>query len=280
MSEHLRMTSSWLWSDTIRDLSLQFVLSNVPRPAKMCLRTCADSDHPAHAQSIIRACAPFIHSVVSNDSVSGQWRPWSDCASAQSDQGLHCPHLSESSFSHGPKWLSLLWYCFVLLFYYFIPPSLSLFQFLVNSAFAKYYDTNKIKLHHGKKALSYMKTTKFEIRLHIRSLWTWSFFPFTESLASVQYAYRGSECPDPTPTVNAQKNLDFHWLHFFLSTQLNYYKSRRIQALRMQNVWVPKQSKSESGECCFKCQCELMCCRISKLKSKDYVKDARGKLIN
>ena len=31
---------------------------------------------------------PFIHFVVSNDSVSGQWRPWSDCADAQADLGL------------------------------------------------------------------------------------------------------------------------------------------------------------------------------------------------
>ena len=50
----------------------------------------SDSDHPAHAQSIIRASA-FIHSVVSNDSVSRQWRPWS---SAQSDLGLGCPHMT------------------------------------------------------------------------------------------------------------------------------------------------------------------------------------------
>ena len=25
-------------------------------------------------------CTPFIHSVIANDSVCGQWRPWSDCA--------------------------------------------------------------------------------------------------------------------------------------------------------------------------------------------------------
>ena len=33
----------------------------------------------------------FIHFAVSNESVSRQWRPWSGCASTQSDQGLHCP---------------------------------------------------------------------------------------------------------------------------------------------------------------------------------------------
>ena len=33
-------------------------------------------------------CSLFIYSVVSNDSVTGQRRPWSDCADAQSDLGL------------------------------------------------------------------------------------------------------------------------------------------------------------------------------------------------
>ena len=40
----------------------------------------------------------FIHSVVFIDSVSGQWRPWSDCASAQSDLGLRCPHTPKDTF--------------------------------------------------------------------------------------------------------------------------------------------------------------------------------------
>ena len=42
--------------------------------AKRCLRICAK-----YTQSIIRA---FILFVLSNDFVSGQWRPWSDCAYA------------------------------------------------------------------------------------------------------------------------------------------------------------------------------------------------------
>ena len=33
-------------------------------------------------------CFPFIRSVVSNDSVSRQWRPWSDRVDAQADLGL------------------------------------------------------------------------------------------------------------------------------------------------------------------------------------------------
>ena len=46
-------------------------------------------------------CSPSIQSVVSNNSVIGQWRPWSDCADAQSDLGLRCPHLPGDTFSHG-----------------------------------------------------------------------------------------------------------------------------------------------------------------------------------
>ena len=41
-------------------------------------------------------CSPFIQSLVSNDSISGQWRPWSDCASAQSELSLCCPHDSKA----------------------------------------------------------------------------------------------------------------------------------------------------------------------------------------
>ena len=37
--------------------------------------------------------SPFIHSVVSNYSVSGQWRPWSDCPPTQSDLGPQNLHM-------------------------------------------------------------------------------------------------------------------------------------------------------------------------------------------
>ena len=50
-------------------------------------------------------CSAFIHSVVSNDYVSGQWRPWSDCAKAQSDLGLRCPHTLKPTFTHGAAYL-------------------------------------------------------------------------------------------------------------------------------------------------------------------------------
>ena len=45
--------------------------------------------------------SPFIHSVVSNDSVSWKWRTWSDYADVQADLGLRCPHMPEDTFSHG-----------------------------------------------------------------------------------------------------------------------------------------------------------------------------------
>ena len=45
-------------------------------------------------------CSRFIHSVISNDSCSGQRRPWSDCADAQADLGLRCLHVPEDTFFH------------------------------------------------------------------------------------------------------------------------------------------------------------------------------------
>ena len=52
-------------------------------------------------------CAPFIHSVVSSDCVSGQWRPWSACVDAQADLGPRCSHLPGDSLSHGADHMSL-----------------------------------------------------------------------------------------------------------------------------------------------------------------------------
>ena len=70
-----------------------------PYQAKRRLRACAkraDSDHPAHA-----------HSTVSNDSLSGQRRPWSACAYAQADLGLPCPYMPKDMFSHGVAQIGL-----------------------------------------------------------------------------------------------------------------------------------------------------------------------------
>ena len=69
---------------------------------KKCLQTCtkcADSVHPVHEQSHPGICCLFIHSVVHNGPVSGQWKPWQDCADVQADLGLHCLDLFEDVFT-------------------------------------------------------------------------------------------------------------------------------------------------------------------------------------
>ena len=81
---------------------------------KMYLRACAkctDSD-PSHAcaKSHPCICSQLIHSIVSDDSVSGQRRPRSDCADAQADLGLRCPHMPEDAFSHGEAHIYIISY--------------------------------------------------------------------------------------------------------------------------------------------------------------------------
>ena len=73
-------------------------------------------------------CYTSLCPTVPSDSTSGQWRPWSDCADAQSDLGLRCPHMPEETFSHGAAhtYLALFkavsfpiykywWYSFIVL---------------------------------------------------------------------------------------------------------------------------------------------------------------------
>ena len=50
-----------------------------------------------------------IYSNVSKYSVIRQWRPWSDGANAQSDQGLRCPYM---------RWLSIAIHCALCLLVY------------------------------------------------------------------------------------------------------------------------------------------------------------------
>ena len=42
----------------------------------------------------------YICSAVPSDSISGQWRSWSDWADAQADLGLHCLHMPKDTFPH------------------------------------------------------------------------------------------------------------------------------------------------------------------------------------
>ena len=67
----------------------------------------ADSDHPVHVQSSI-LWSPFIHFIISNNSVSREGSPWSDCTNAQADLGLWCPHTPEDMFSLGLVHLTLV----------------------------------------------------------------------------------------------------------------------------------------------------------------------------
>ena len=47
-------------------------------------------------------CSPFIHFIISNDSVSGQWSPWLDSADAQADLGLYGPYMPKDKLSQRP----------------------------------------------------------------------------------------------------------------------------------------------------------------------------------
>ena len=64
-------------------------------------RICRFTSSCTCAKSHFSISSPLNHSIVSNDSVCGQWWPWSDCADAQSNLGLRCPHMFEDKFSHG-----------------------------------------------------------------------------------------------------------------------------------------------------------------------------------
>ena len=72
------------------------------RQAKMCLRACAKCTDSISCHACVKShpgiCYSFLRYIDSNDSVSGQWRSWSDCADAQADLGLPCPHMPEDAF--------------------------------------------------------------------------------------------------------------------------------------------------------------------------------------
>ena len=60
-------------------------------PSNIC--KCTDSDQPVpNAKFHLGFCFPFVHSLVSDNSVSWQWKPWSDSGYVQADLGLPCPH--------------------------------------------------------------------------------------------------------------------------------------------------------------------------------------------
>ena len=98
----LMPSSKWAYylRMTARGMCLSF--STGPRQAKKCFRTCAKIQINLRMRKVSSGLySPFIHSVVSNDSVSGKRMLWSDCADAQAGLGLRCPHMPEDTFSHG-----------------------------------------------------------------------------------------------------------------------------------------------------------------------------------
>ena len=52
-------------------------------------------------------CSPFIHYVISGESVGGERQPKTDCANAQAGLGFRCPHLSEEMSSHDAAHIAL-----------------------------------------------------------------------------------------------------------------------------------------------------------------------------
>ena len=87
-------TSLLLLCRNIWVASSEKVPSNIRRMRKFRSSYSCAMYHPG-------LCSLLIHSIVSNDSVSGRWRPRSDCASAQSDLGLRRPHMPKDTFPPG-----------------------------------------------------------------------------------------------------------------------------------------------------------------------------------
>ena len=101
----------WLMYKLLLPLALLYHLTML---SKKCLRKCTKcavrSSYPC-AIYHLSLCSPFIHFVVSNDLISGQSRPWSDCTDVQADLGLRCPHMPEDTFLLGVAHIILLHAC-------------------------------------------------------------------------------------------------------------------------------------------------------------------------
>ena len=74
----------------------------------------------------IRTCAKSYSGIgslltlLSNASLSGHWRSWSDWAGAQADLGLRCPHMPEDTFSHGAAHIPLEKSCTQIMLFFMI----------------------------------------------------------------------------------------------------------------------------------------------------------------
>ena len=106
-NNHCFLCGDWrLRSDCLATYII--LAASVEKVGKMCRfrLSCA------YAKYYAGLCSPFIHSVVFKDSVSGQWRPCSDCVDAQADLGTSCLHMPEDMFLHGTTHFTL-WVTYV-----------------------------------------------------------------------------------------------------------------------------------------------------------------------
>ena len=84
-----------------------------PRQAKMCLRASTFRFIP-RMRKVSSGHLLFIDTFYSIQWFCyGRRRPWPDCADAQTDLGIRCPHMLEDSFSHGVPhmntFFSIIW---------------------------------------------------------------------------------------------------------------------------------------------------------------------------
>ena len=71
--------------------SFEKVPANISKMRRFRSSCACEKYHPG-------LCSPIKHSVVYNDSISGQWRPWPECANAQADLDLRSPHTPKDTF--------------------------------------------------------------------------------------------------------------------------------------------------------------------------------------
>ena len=98
-------------------------------------------------------CSSFIYSVVSKNSDSGQWRPWTDCANAQSVQGLRCPHMPEDTLSQSAIHIMIC--------------SISVLTWLNSFIVSSKYGTHQVDSTRHKGISAHTIVTKFQISLRV-----------------------------------------------------------------------------------------------------------------
>ena len=110
-TNHIRQSVFW-WPLTV---SLLVIILGAPSE-----KVPSDMRKNAQIQVVLRmhkvSSGPSpLHSypIVSDDSGRGQWKPWSDCANAQADLGLRCPHMPKDTISHVAVHFSIVAFIFI-----------------------------------------------------------------------------------------------------------------------------------------------------------------------